>query len=229
MYLWHILMVKPLAGLSILLCLATILSCVILERKRPHHRTDRFLIGFLGLLSAYQGMRILQGAGLMTRSANSKLDDAIELAVTVFYLLATVVLRLSTMDHLDSESAIRLARAAPPRAPSRNIEAERDLARLTWALPRLSDSAFRLYAYLCLRQEQANGRGAISSADVRLQLGKAKDELDRDLAELEGSGAVNVLRDGANVGITIISQPGAGAVQPVSDPVVRETLLGSRT
>lgn len=207
MYLWHIFTVKPLAALSVLLCLCTILSCVALERKRPTNRGDRFLIGFLGFLSVYQGLRVLQGAGIIALSANTRVDDAIEVAVTAFCLLATVMLRLSTIDHLDAESAMRLLRAAPPRSQLRNPETERDLARLAWALPRLSDGAFRLYAYLCLRQDPASGRGAISSADVRLQLGKSKDELDRELAELERSGAVLVGRGGANVGITIVAQP----------------------
>ncbi len=211
MYLWHIFLVKPLAALAILLCLTTILSCVLLERKRPHYRADRFLIAFLGLLSVYQGMRVLQSAGIVAMSSNH-VDDAIEVAVTGFCLLATLVLRLATMDHLNAESALRLLRAAPPRSQPRNPEIERDLARLNWALPRLSDGAFRLYVYLCLRQEPAAGR--ISPGDVRVQLGKSKEELERDLAELERSGAVQISREAAHVGITIVAQPGASGILP---------------
>jgi len=217
MYLWHIFTVKPLAALSVLLCLGTILSCVALERKRPHQRADRFLIGFLGLLSAYQGMRILQGAGIVAMTSTARMEDAIELAVTAFYLLATVMLRLSTTDHLEAESAMRLVRAAPPRSQLRSPENERDLARLTWALPRLSDGAFRLYAYLCLRQDPATGRSLISPTDVRLQLGKNKDELDHHLAELERSGAVQVTREGANVGITIVAQPAPSGIRVAAE------------
>jgi hypothetical protein len=206
-YLWHIFLVKPLAALSILLCLATILFCVLLERKRPHQRADRFMIGFLGLLAVYQGLRVLQGAGIVTLNSSGRVDDAIEFVVTGFYLVAAVVLRLATMDHLNTESAMRLVRAAPPRSQLRNPDVERDLARLAWALPRLSDGAFRLYAYLCLRHDQTGAHAPISSADVRLQLGKSKEDLDRDMGELESAGAVQVARDGANVGITIVAQP----------------------
>jgi hypothetical protein len=218
-YLWHILTIKPLAGLSIVLCLATILSCVALERKRPHQGADRFLIAFLGLLSVYQGMRILHASGIMNFSVNAKMDDAIDLSVAVFILFATVMLRFATVNHLDAESAIRLARAAPPRSAMRNPETERDLARLTWALPRISDGAFKLYVYLSLRSDPASGRPQVSSGDVKADLGKSKEELDRHLQELEETGAVIVTRDGPNVGIQIVAQPRQAGPQAVSEPV----------
>lgn len=218
MYLWHIFTIKPLAALSIVLCLVTMLSCVMLERKRPHHRADRFLIAFLGLLSCYQGMRILHAAGIVTLSVSGRLDDAIDLSVAVFILLATVMLRFSAVDHLEAESAMRLVRAAPPRSQLRNPEGERDLARLLWALPRLSDGAFKLYAYLCLRQD-ANARPVSSATDVRLHLGKSKEEVDGYLAELESTGAVQVTREGASVGIAVVAQPIPVAPNASATPV----------
>ena len=72
LYLWHIFTIKPLAAVSIVLCLATILSCVMLERKRPHQGADRFLIGFLGLLSVYQAIRILHAAGIVKLAVNAQ-------------------------------------------------------------------------------------------------------------------------------------------------------------
>jgi hypothetical protein len=219
LYLWHIFTIKPLAAVSIVLCLATILSCVTLERKRPHNGADRFLIAFLGLLSVYQAIRILHAAGIVHLSVNAKLDDAIDLSVAGFYLLATVMLRFATVNHLDAESAMRLVRAAPPRSQLRNPEMERDLARLTWALPRVSDGAFKLYAFLCLRQDPSSGVPETSSADVRLQLGKSKDELDRYLAELEEAGAVSITREGPNVGITIVAQPRQANLSATGDHV----------
>jgi hypothetical protein len=203
-YLWHIFTIKPLAAFSIVLCLATILSCVMLERRRSYQGADRFLIAFLGLLSIYQAMRILHAAGIVTLAGGGKFDDAIDLAVATVILLATVILRFSTVDHLEAESAMRLVRAAPPRSQLRNPETERDLVRLAWALPRLSDGAFKLYAHLCLHQDP-NARS--SATDVRIQLGKTKEEMDRFLAELESAGAVHVTREGLNLGITIVAQP----------------------
>lgn len=219
MYLWHIFTIKPLAAVSIVLCLATILSCVMLERKRPHHGADRFLIAFLGLISVYQATRILHAAGIMTLSVNAKLDDAIDLSVAGFYLLATFMLRFATGNRLDDESAMRLARAAPPRSQVRNPEMELDLVRLAWALPRVSDGAFKLYVYLCLRQEPASGWAALSSADARLQLGKSTDELDRCLTELEKAGAVSVTREGATLGVNVVTDPRQPAMNSTGDHV----------
>ncbi len=217
MYLWHLFTVKPMAALSILLCLATIFSCVVLQRRKPRLGADRFLVAFLGVLSIYQGLRILQSAGIVAHAPNETLNDVIEVSVTAFYLLATVVLRLSASDHLQAQSAIRLLSAAPPRSQLRNPEVERDLARLSWALPRLSDGAFRLYAYLCLRQDSPTGRSTVAPGDVRLHLGKTKEQIDRDLAELVKSGAVYVNRDGGKMGITIVAQPSPSFL-PVADP-----------
>jgi hypothetical protein len=218
-YLWHIFTVKPLAAVSIVLCLATILSCVMLERKRPQYRADRFLIAFLGLLSVYQGVRILHTAGIVRLSVNAKLDDAIDLSVAGFYLLGTVMLRIATVNHLDAESAIRLARAAPPRSQLRNPEMELDLVRFAWALPRVSDGAFKLYAYLCLRQEPTSGWSALSSTEARLQLGTSTDDVDRYLLELETAGAVSVTREGPHVGVNIVTDPRQPALNTTGDHI----------
>ena len=218
MFLWHIFKVKPFAALSILACLATILACVILEKRRPSKKADRFLIGFLGLLSVYQGLRILQGAGVVTLGTGTNFNGMIEFGVTLFYLLAAGLLRLSSKDHWDADGALRLLSAAPPRVQVLNPEAERELSRLdlstmealNWALPHLSDGAFKLYAYLCLRHDQSTGRASFSSGDMRLKLRKSKRKLDRHLLELEHAGAVAVHREGANVGIEIVAQPRLG-------------------
>jgi hypothetical protein len=218
-YLWHLFTIKPLEALSILLCLATILSCVALERKRPRRRSDRFLIACLGMLSIYQAIRILRTAGIVTLSVNSKLDDAIDLSIAGFYLVATVMLRFAGNHHMDAESAMRLVRAAPPRAPMRDPEMERDVDRLTWALPRVSDGAFKLYTYLCLRQDPSNRNAAICSTDIRVHLGKTREDLDQFLGELQQAGAVTVTRDGASVGIHIVAQPRQTILQPTAHPV----------
>lgn len=212
MFLWHVFLVKPLAAVSVVICLATIVACVWLERKHRHQRSDRFLIAVLGLLSIYQGFRILEGIGIVAIAVGPTVDDAIELAITAFYLMAALVLRLSTIDHLDAESAIRLARAAPPRF-SRQFELPRDLSRetvaletLNWAMPRLSDGAFKLYAFLCLRADSSTGRVAFNSVDATLQLGKAGQELDGHLAELQSTGAIRMCRQGNRTNIELLPQ-----------------------
>ena len=222
MFLWHILLVKPFAGLSILVCLATIFACVVLERRRPHHRSDRFLIGMLGLLSIYQAMRILQGAGLV--SMGSHMDDALELLIAAFYLLAALMLRWSSMKHLEVESAIRLARAAPPRS-SRQLEPVRDfsLDTISWAIPRVSDGAFKLYAFLCLHAGYSNGHVPVGVHDIRLQLGKTKEELDGYLEELQKAGAVCVNRDDNSLNIELVAQNRRSSA-PIVDEIPRTTV-----
>jgi hypothetical protein len=143
--------------LSILICLAAIFSCWSVLRKPARHLFDRFLIGFVGLLSIYQGLRLLRDCGFLTLPSNKELGDAVELLVTAFYLMATLILRLSSNDRLDADSTLRLAKAAPPAPPllapvaSAAGPENEILENLAWALPRLSDGAFKLYAFLNLR------------------------------------------------------------------------------
>src|SRR5262249_4924943 len=154
-YIRHIFLVKPLMALAVLMCLATLIALFRLNRKRPHARSDQFLIAFIGLLTIYQGLRILKDAGGVTLTLNGMVDGAIEMMVATTSLIAAMMLKLSRINHLEAESAMRLARAAPPRL-TRQADAplgQKDLAMvetLNWAVPRLSDAAFKLFAFLCL-------------------------------------------------------------------------------
>ncbi len=208
MFLWHIFLVKPFAAVSILVCLATILSCFLIERRRPAQASDRFLTGVLGLLAVWQGMRIMQTVGILPMVIGSRTDDAIEMVIAAFYLTASLMLRFSTVNHLNIESAMRLARAAPPRSSRQPEVPFRDtvaIDTLYWALPRLSDGAFRLYALLCLQVDVSTGRLPMNPQDVRQELGKTKDDLDAHLRELESAGAVTVRRDGIHVSIEVVA------------------------
>lgn len=229
MYLWHVFLIKPFAALSIIICLATIYSLFSLERRRPYHSTDRFLIAFLGLLSVYQGMRILQSAGLVSMSSNAKLDDAIELIVTVLYLVAALLLRLSSVNRMDAESALRLASAAPPRTsrPEAAIEAPRPAnpaEKLGWVLPKVSDGAFKLYAYLSLQADPAKGQISVSGDDLESHLGKSADEIQGYFNELERMAAITVLRSGGKLTIDLSGRSSAAFFSgefPPALPVMR--------
>jgi hypothetical protein len=208
LFLWRIFLAKPFAALSIVICLVTIFSCLSLERKRPHRSSDRFLIGVLGLLAVWQGMRIFQVVGILPLPIGSTIDDAIELVITAFYLMAALMLRFSTVNQMDVESAIRLARAAPPRSSRQPETASKEAAAmdtLDWAIPRLSDGAFKLFALLCLRADISTGRIPMNAQDVRLQLGKSKEDLEVHLHELERAGAVTVQRDNGKVNIELVA------------------------
>jgi hypothetical protein len=181
----QIFLAKPLAALAILVCLATIYALFKLNRRKPQNLSDRFLIGVLGVVAIYEALKLIGESGMLSLSVNGTFRDAFELIVAATCLLSAVLLRISRLDHSDAESAFRLARAAPPRSPG-NLPATRELDILRWAVPRVSDGAFKLLAALTL-----NGSIPIS------QLGKSQDELDACLKELQQAGAVVVDRHGA--------------------------------
>lgn len=216
MYLLHtslgrLFLVKPLAALSVVMCLVTIVFCFSLRRRQLQHRSDRFLVGFLGIIAIYQGLHILQGAGVLTVTVNSRFDGAIELVIATFYLIAVLMLRLSSVNRLDIESAMRLARAAPPRSsgqPPIDLALQSDaaaLASLRWALPRLSDNAFKLYVFLCLRAGNSAAWSA-NAQEVRLQTGKTKEDLETALGELQRAGAVTFRRRDSRLEIEIAAR-----------------------
>jgi hypothetical protein len=218
-YLWRLFLIKPLAALSIVVCLVTIFTCFRLERKRQQQKSDRFLIAFLGILAIYQGMRILESAGVLAISISTRLDDAIELLVATFYLLAIMLLRFSSVNRLDAESAFRLARAAPPRlspdVTSSNIPIPKyglTLEGLNWALPRLTDGAFKLYTYLYVNADAA-GRATMQDREVQLRLKHSPSEIEGYYSELEQSGAATIRREQGLLEVEIGSGQTAG--QPV--------------
>jgi hypothetical protein len=215
MFLWHIFLVKPFAAISLVVCLVTIFFLFQLHRKRPEHKADRFLIAFLGLMSVYEGLRILQEAGILNLRANSALDDTIELLIVCCYLIAALVLKLSNVNHMDALSAMRLLGARPPNSTNQNPASPMDYFRdkdastletLNWAIPHLSDGAFKLYSLLCLRVDRATGRVPLGVNDVRLALGKTRDDLESYLHELEKAGAVSLRRSGNSVNIEILAR-----------------------
>ena len=219
-YLWHVFLIKPFAALSILVCLTTLSLLVSLERRRPRQTADRFLVGFLGLISVYQALRILQTAGFVSLSPNAKLDDAIELIVTVFYLCAALLLRLTSANHLDAELARRLTNAAPPRtsrpeaaieahytaspSPNAPVDPVEKLRSLSLAV---GDGAFKLYAYLSLHPDGSRGWIATHVDGLARELGKSSDEINACLRELERAGAVSAARSGPGVTIDWTGRP----------------------
>lgn len=204
----HIFEFKPLAALAVLMCMATIIALFRLNRqRRSKTRSDQFLIGFLGLLAIYEALKLLKDTGVFVLTTSSMLDDAIELMVASSCLVAAFLLRLSRINHLEQESAMRLARAAPPRSSKPDVAAKdtTTLETLSWAVPRVSDGAFKLLAVLCIRSEIACGRVPVGVVDAQLKLGKNKEDLDRYLKELEEAGAVTSHRHDGTVDIEIVT------------------------
>jgi hypothetical protein len=115
MTIWQVFLVRPFVALTILICPLAVLSCWSVLHKRAHKSFDRFLIGFVGLLSIAQSVRLLRDCGLLTLPSNAQVNDAMELLVAAFYLLATRTLMQSSNDRTGTGVALRLAKAAPPK------------------------------------------------------------------------------------------------------------------
>ncbi len=211
--------------MSIIICLVTIFSCFRLEKRRPTQKADRFLIAFLGLLAIYQGMRILESAGVLAISIGAKFDDAIELLITTFYLFAALLLRFSSVNRLEAESAYRLVRAAPPRLSQTQEVASLDPRaakpgipvsdRLAWAMPRLSDGAFKLFAWFCV-QADPGGRATLHDRDVQLRMKRSLNELESYYGEIERCGGATIRRTGGLLDVDLAPQPADPNVTPHS-------------
>jgi len=196
MYLWRVFLIRPFAAVSVIICMATIYACWTILKRRSHHKLDRFLIGFLGLLSVYEGMRVLEACRLLVLRESTDVHDMLELVVVIFYLMAIVILRLSSDERLNTNLELRLARAAPPKTVAMSEisgaeleRADKNLHQLAWALPQLSDGAFKLYTYLWIQAAQNSGRASVDTEELLSACGKSSSHLAACASELENLGA----------------------------------------
>ncbi|MDP2995863.1 MAG: hypothetical protein Q8N47_00155 [Bryobacterales bacterium] len=97
-------------GLAICACLAAILWCILLLRKlaRGH---ERFLVGFIGLISIFQGLRILKDAGIWDPPRFSKFADLATLIVCGLCLAALFVVHIFGTEHRRTTLRLRLSEA----------------------------------------------------------------------------------------------------------------------
>jgi hypothetical protein len=179
---WQLLHVSPFSTASLFVCLGTIWWCIRLLRRRSHHVADRFLIGFVGLLSVYQGLNALRKVGLLKVASPWQLDDAVEFLVNSLYLLSAFVLRMSTEDRYSTTFRLRLEEATPL---ARYLTSQSLLRRLTLSL---SDNALRLYMYLCLDISRPIGNLEAREEELRTALSKSRRSLLAGFEELEEQG-----------------------------------------
>jgi hypothetical protein len=187
--LWHAFRVAPSAALAVLICLITIFWCFWLLRRTVYYTLDRFFLGFIGLLSIYQGLRVLKEIGLMTVFSSRILSNFVELAVALLYLLAASIMRLSSEQRRYSDFQFRAAKAEPkqplkvacPPLPKQYATPIEQLA------PVLSDPAFKLYFYLCTRSEATTGWVTVDDSALHA-LRKDFGEVASLLKELEQHG-----------------------------------------
>lgn len=215
MFFWNVLLAKPFAALSMLVCLATIYSCISLKRGYVTHVSDKFLIAFVGLFTVYQGLHVIRGVGLVALPINSTLSDLVDLMVTVLFFQVPMMLRESCNDRISADFELRLAKAAPPKTPPllpvppTAAQRERDalaLEKLAWALPRLSDSGFKLYAYLWLGVDPLTKRITVDAGDFHRQMGRTIEDLELPLEEIQNAGACVVRRESDLLEIEMTAQ-----------------------
>jgi phosphatidylserine synthase len=117
-------------GLAMCACLAAILWCIFLVPKLARGR-ERFLVGLIGLISIFQGLRILKDAGVWALPRFSSLTDLATLIVSGLYLVALFVVHVFGEEHRRTTLRLRLSEAneKPPtvfgRTQSPRIEAVR--------------------------------------------------------------------------------------------------------
>jgi uncharacterized membrane protein len=117
MSLYEIFGQNVLLGLSVCASLVTITWCIALLRLR-HARQERFLVGFIGLLSVYQAMRISQDIGIWKAAVNPLLASMATLVVTLIFLVALLVVHLFGSELWCTRMQLRVAEAnqvLPPR------------------------------------------------------------------------------------------------------------------
>ena len=220
-----------------LVCLATIFWCFWLMRRSVYDTLDRFLLGFIGLLAIYQGLRLLREIGLVTLFSNGMLNNVVELTVAMLYLLSVLIMRLSSEQRQYSDFQVRSARAEPRNSlqlPARNlaralaaghsnfVTIEQQLLHIAELVPVLTDPAFKLYIYLSTRIDPATSCACVDE-EVLTALRKNSDEISLLLKELEGQGVCRLRNDVVTKSITVqVISPWRG-----SGPTGSETSIDS--
>jgi PAS domain-containing protein len=98
----------PLSGTAVLLCLTTIGWCIRVVRKRQKG-TDRFLLALLGLVAISEGLRILREVGAWTTTdLFRRLDDVANFSTAALYLVAVLLMELSSRNRITAEVGLRL-------------------------------------------------------------------------------------------------------------------------
>lgn len=98
----------PLSGTAVLLCLTTIAWCIRVVRK-CQKGTDRFLLALLGLIAISEGLRILRETGAWTTTdLFRRLDDVANFSTAALYLVAVLLMELSSRNRITAEVGLRL-------------------------------------------------------------------------------------------------------------------------
>jgi PAS domain-containing protein len=110
MYLAKLLHANPLMALALLICLATILWCILLTR-RQRYGLDKILTGVLGLLVVYDALRILKDSGFSAFARFPTMAGWVDLTSSCLYVVAALILKNSSSDRAATKVHLRLVEA----------------------------------------------------------------------------------------------------------------------
>jgi PAS domain-containing protein len=106
----QLLRANPLMALAFLLCLATILWCILLTR-RQRNGLDKALTALLGFIAVYQAVRVLRDTGFAPFARVRMLEGWVDLISAGLYLVAAFILKTSSIDRAATKVHLRLVEA----------------------------------------------------------------------------------------------------------------------
>jgi hypothetical protein len=110
MYLVQIFRASPLMGLSLCICLTTIFWCFLMAKRQPVG-LDKILTGVLGLIAIYEAIRVLKDAGVVLFPGIQKLDGWVDFVIASMYLVAALILKVSSSERASTQVRLRLVEA----------------------------------------------------------------------------------------------------------------------
>lgn len=97
-------------GLALCVCLATIFWCILLTR-RQQSSLDKILTGLLGMIAIYEALRVLKECGIVFFPGMRKLDGWVDFIIASLYLIAALILKVSSTDRNSTKVRLRLVEA----------------------------------------------------------------------------------------------------------------------
>ena len=97
-------------ALALLICLATILWCILLIR-RQRNSVDKVLTGLLGLIAIYESLRILKDSGFAVFAHFQMLEGWVDFISACLYMVAALILKTSSVDRAATRVHLRLVEA----------------------------------------------------------------------------------------------------------------------
>ena len=106
----QLLRANPLMALAFLICLATVLWCILLTR-RQRNGLDKALTALLGFIAVYQAVRVLRDSGIGPFARFQTLEGWVDLVSAALYLVAAFILKTSSIDRVATKVHLRLVEA----------------------------------------------------------------------------------------------------------------------